>query len=84
MVCAVLGSYTPFLCYYRCLEIGTSSIDSAQLSRFYLKTETESSFGNVFRKINRTVCLDKDRITDNDQKHNICNECKLHDHYDGK
>jgi hypothetical protein len=28
-------------------EIGTSSIDWAQLSRFYLKTETESSLRNV-------------------------------------
>jgi hypothetical protein len=29
------------------LEIGTSSIDLAQLSRFYLKTETKSSLRNV-------------------------------------
>jgi hypothetical protein len=28
-------------------EIGTSSIDWAQQSRFYLKTETESSIRNV-------------------------------------
>jgi hypothetical protein len=28
-------------------EIGTSSIDWAQLSRFYLKTEIESSLRNV-------------------------------------
>jgi hypothetical protein len=43
-------------------EIGTSSIDWAQLSRFYLKTETESSLRNVvFCKINRTVFLDKTR-----------------------
>jgi hypothetical protein len=28
-------------------EIGTSSIDWTQLSRFYLKTETESSLRNV-------------------------------------
>jgi hypothetical protein len=28
-------------------EMGTSSIDRAQLSRFYLKTETESSLRNV-------------------------------------
>jgi hypothetical protein len=35
------------LCWCRCPEIGTSSIDWAQLSRFHLKTETESSFGNV-------------------------------------
>jgi hypothetical protein len=37
----------PIWCWYRCPEIGTSSIDWAQLSRFYLKTETESSLGNV-------------------------------------
>jgi hypothetical protein len=28
-------------------EIGTSSIDSVQLNRFYVKTETESSLRNV-------------------------------------
>jgi hypothetical protein len=28
-------------------EIGTSSIDCAQLSRFYVKTERESSLRNV-------------------------------------
>jgi hypothetical protein len=43
MVCAVLGLYTPSWCWYRCPEIGTSYVDWAQLSRFYLKTETESS-----------------------------------------
>jgi hypothetical protein len=37
-------------------EIGTSSIDWAQLSRFYLKTETEFSLRNVvFWKRNRTT-----------------------------
>jgi hypothetical protein len=42
-------------------EIGTSSIDWAQLSRFYLKTETESSLRNVvFCNINRTVFLHKE------------------------
>jgi hypothetical protein len=29
------------------LEIGSNSIDWAQLSRFYLKTKTESSLRNV-------------------------------------
>jgi hypothetical protein len=29
------------------LEIGTSSIDCAQLSKFYLKAETESNHRNV-------------------------------------
>jgi hypothetical protein len=28
---------------YRCLEVRISSVDWAQLSRLYLKTETESS-----------------------------------------
>jgi hypothetical protein len=46
-------------------EIGTSSIDWAQLSRFYLKTETESSLRNV-------VFLHKGRTMDNGQQHNIC------------
>jgi hypothetical protein len=45
----------------------TSSIDWAQLSRFYLKTETESSLRNVvFSKI-----IDQAKPMDNDQKHNI-------------
>jgi hypothetical protein len=33
----------PSLCWCWCPEIGTSSINWAQLNRFYLKTETESS-----------------------------------------
>jgi hypothetical protein len=41
-------------------QIGTSSIDWDQLSRFYLKMETESSLRNVvFWNINRTVFLIK-------------------------
>jgi hypothetical protein len=48
--------------------IGTSSIDWAQLSRFYLKMETESSPRNVaFWEINMAVVLDKGRTTDNVQ-----------------
>jgi hypothetical protein len=47
MVCAVLDLYTLSWCWYRCPEIGTSSVYCAQLSRFYLKTETESSLRNV-------------------------------------
>jgi hypothetical protein len=40
-------------------EIGTSSIDWTQLSRFQLKMETESSFRNtVFCNIHRKVFLD--------------------------
>jgi hypothetical protein len=46
-------------------EIGTSSIDWAQLSRFYLQTETEFSLRNI-------VFLDKDRTMDNVQKYNMC------------
>jgi hypothetical protein len=46
-------------------EIGTSSIDWAQLSRFYLKTETECSLRNV-------VCWKISRTTDNVHKHNDC------------
>jgi hypothetical protein len=53
-------------------DFRTSSMNWAQLSRFYLKTETESSLRNVmFWKINRTVFLDKDRTMDNVQNHNI-------------
>jgi hypothetical protein len=49
-----------------------SIIDWAQLSRFYMKTERESSLRNiVFWKINMTVILDKDMTMDNVQKHNI-------------
>jgi hypothetical protein len=45
----------------------------AQMSRFYLKMEAESSLQNVvFRKINSVVFLDKDRAMDNVQQHNIC------------
>jgi hypothetical protein len=72
MICAVLGLHTLSWCWYRCPEIWTSSIDWAQLSRLYLKMETESSLRNVvFCNINTTVFLDKDRIMDV-KKHNIC------------
>jgi hypothetical protein len=64
MVCGVLGLYTPFWCWYKCPETETSSIDWVQLSRFYLKTETESSL--------RNVVLNKNRAMDNVQKYNIC------------
>jgi hypothetical protein len=37
----------PTMCCCWWPEIGTSSVDWAQLSRFHLKTETESSFRNV-------------------------------------
>jgi hypothetical protein len=45
-LCLAWSAY-PILCYCRCLEIGTSSINWAQLSRFHLKMETESSLQNV-------------------------------------
>jgi hypothetical protein len=47
----------PHWCWYRCLEIGTSSIDWAQLGRFHLRTETESSHQNI-------VFLNKNRMMD--------------------
>jgi hypothetical protein len=44
----VFGHYpSSYLYLNTVLFIGTSSIDWAQLSRFYLKTETESSLRNV-------------------------------------
>jgi hypothetical protein len=55
----------PLLCWCRCPEIRTSSVDRAQLSRHYLKTETKSSLRNV-------AFLYKNRTMDNVQKHNIC------------
>jgi hypothetical protein len=47
MIYALLGFVYPILCWCMCPEIQTKSIDLAQLSRFYLKTETESSLRNV-------------------------------------
>jgi hypothetical protein len=63
MVCAELDLYTLSWCWYKYPEVGNSSIDWAQLSTFYLKTETESSLRNVFLNINRAM--------GNVQKHNI-------------
>jgi hypothetical protein len=57
---------------YTCPEIGTSSIDWAQLSRFHLKTEWESSLRNVVLKYKQEGVLDKNKAMDNVQKHNIC------------
>jgi hypothetical protein len=42
----------------------SSSIDWAQLSRFHLKTETESCL--------RNIVLNKNRTMDNVQRHNSC------------
>jgi hypothetical protein len=53
--------------------IGTSSIDWAQLSRFYLKTETETSMRNVVLKYKQDGVLDENRTMDNVQKY-ICIE----------
>jgi hypothetical protein len=46
-------------------EKETSSINWAQLNRFYLKAETESSLRNI-------VFLDKNKTVDTVQKHSIC------------
>jgi hypothetical protein len=46
-----------------CLQTWGLSIDWAQLSRFYLKTETIQSLKRV---------LNKNRMMDNVQKHNTC------------
>jgi hypothetical protein len=35
------------VCWFLCPEIGTSYIDLAQLNRFHLKSETESSLRNL-------------------------------------
>jgi hypothetical protein len=71
MVCAVLGLYNPSWCWFRCLETGTRSNDWDQLSRFYLKTETESSLQNAVLKNKH------DAMMDNVQKHNICTNSYL-------
>jgi hypothetical protein len=64
MVYAVLGLH--ILCWCWCPEIGTSSMDWAQLRGFfYLKTETDSSLRNI-------VFLNKNRMMDNILKHNNC------------
>jgi hypothetical protein len=79
MVYAVTGLYTPSWCWYGCPEIGIIFVDWAQLSSFYLKTETESSLWKVvFWKINRTAILDKDRTMDNVQEHNIFENNHFH------
>jgi hypothetical protein len=47
MVSAVLGLCTLSLGWHRCPEIRTSSTDFTQLSKLYLKTDSESSLRNV-------------------------------------
>jgi hypothetical protein len=45
-------------------ELGTSSVDWAKLSRFYLKTETEPSLQNIV--------LNKNGMMDNFYKYSSC------------
>jgi hypothetical protein len=52
-------------------EIGASSIYWIQLSRFYLRTETESSLRNV------VFFLKMDKTMDNVQKHNTCRTIRV-------
>jgi hypothetical protein len=46
-VCSCAWLVYPIWCWYSRPEIGTSCIDWVQLSRFYLKTETDSSLRNI-------------------------------------
>jgi hypothetical protein len=55
----------PILCWCWCLAVGTSSISWAQLSRFNLKTETESSLQKV-------LCFKQKQDGGYVQKHNSC------------
>jgi hypothetical protein len=51
--------------------IGTSSIDWTQLSKSYLKTETEPSLRNVVLKDKQDNVLDKDKTLDIVQNRNV-------------
>jgi hypothetical protein len=73
----VLGLYTLSWCWYRCQEIGTSSVDWAQLTRFHLKTDTESSLRNVVLKYKQAGVLYENKTTDNIQKYNICTSISI-------
>jgi hypothetical protein len=53
-------------------EIATMSIDWAQLSRFYLKTDRIRSLKCCVLKYKQDGVLDKNRMLDNVQKHNVC------------
>jgi hypothetical protein len=63
MLCLTLtdGLCCACLCCCRCLEIGTSSIDWAQMNRFYLKAEIKSSpkhcFMRWYQKVPRLLLL---------------------------
>jgi hypothetical protein len=52
----------PIMCWCRCPKIGTNCINWAQLSRFHLKTETESSLRNVVLKKDRTWIMSRNTI----------------------
>jgi hypothetical protein len=77
MVCAVFGLYTPSWSWHRYPDIGTSSIDWTQLSRFYLKKETIQSPKRCVLKNKQDGVFNKDRAMDNVQKHNICKNYTL-------
>jgi hypothetical protein len=63
MVSAVLGLYT-LSCAGAGVRRRNSSVDSAQMSTFHLRTETESSLRNVGFK--------KNTMMYNEQNHNNC------------
>jgi hypothetical protein len=67
------GLCCPWLvCWYRCPESGSSSIDWAQMRRFYLKTETESRLRNVVLKYKQNGVLGKKKSCKyNVRKHSI-------------
>jgi hypothetical protein len=67
-------SKTPSCLCFKTQRFGDwpSSIDWAQLNRFYLKMETESSLRNAVLKYKQDNILDKTWTRDNVQKHNIC------------
>jgi hypothetical protein len=77
MVYAVFHLCTPSWSWRRCPEIGTSSIDWAQQSRFFLKMETIQSPKHCVLKNKQDGGLDKDKMMDNVQKHNICTNVPL-------
>jgi hypothetical protein len=55
MVCAVFDLCTPSWSWHTCPDIGTSSIDWVQLSRFYLKTDKQAKHS---RHHQLELCLD--------------------------
>jgi hypothetical protein len=61
----VLGLYTPSWCWYKCPEIGTSTIDWA-----HLRVLPED--GDTIQSPKRRVLKHKQSEMDNVQKHSIC------------